>query len=463
MATSLIDYLWQCFDDLFAATSLRLLDPPPAKQGARAVAFVATSALLIALIDTPDIPTKDIWEYVFSHPRSYILTTVLFVGLQSAIIAVACRGAKLHAATAQIFSAYAYLYGTLMLLTTAVHRTAAGAPKMLAPLLPLDVSILSIVPVVVNYAWSLSADVIALAILTAGGFLVLRAARRANPPPSICRQLLVVSTAIAAATTATVVVASFAVELHPERHNVSHLVWPINTVAQVAGVAMGTQSELPISFGATESERLALGDAIAGGKYRDLWTVESEDSSRTVTINLTSRDFDAYLEVFGANRLWPVSVNDDGGPGLNSRLTYDVAANTTNTIGVTSYGFAALGEYELAVMPHIRVGDAVAGHVEDERAGYATDHWVLDAAPGTAIVAEVSSAGNGANFVPRIRLDGPGIADVDIIESSSGYELKARRPSIDGLYRLEVYSEDGTGGTYRLAVRSAGSSEDGEE
>lgn len=66
-----------------------------------------------------------------------------------------------------------------------------------------------------------------------------------------------------------------------------------------------------------------------------------------LTISLDSSSFDSFLWLFGSSlSAAPISTNDDGGGGLNSRIVQNVNAGTYNII-VNSFSAGATGAYTL--------------------------------------------------------------------------------------------------------------------
>ena len=103
---------------------------------------------------------------------------------------------------------------------------------------------------------------------------------------------------------------------------------------------------------------IRVGDTVNGTleskeleKTRD-WVVDYFDiegqRGQTVTIELKSDDFDAYIDFDKADS--HVTEDDDGGSGLNSKLVYEFPDNGTYRINVTSSERDETGAYTLSVV-----------------------------------------------------------------------------------------------------------------
>jgi hypothetical protein len=96
------------------------------------------------------------------------------------------------------------------------------------------------------------------------------------------------------------------------------------------------------------SEALTFNDDQAFGSYIDYYTLELS-TPQTLTINMTSRDFDTLVVLLAGDTFESLNSDDDGGEGLNSSLTVSLAAGRY-VIGATSFE-EATGRYSLSVSP----------------------------------------------------------------------------------------------------------------
>lgn len=103
----------------------------------------------------------------------------------------------------------------------------------------------------------------------------------------------------------------------------------------------------PIAFGASESGDLGDGDCLrSNGAWEDLWSLELA-GEETVRIDMVSDDVDAYLTLEDSLGN-VVTVDDDGGEGLNARIQATLPAGRYQ-IGASSFGPGQAGGYTLTV------------------------------------------------------------------------------------------------------------------
>ena len=99
------------------------------------------------------------------------------------------------------------------------------------------------------------------------------------------------------------------------------------------------------TFGAIVNGTLGNGDCVVpDGAYMDRYTFTLA-TARTVTINLTSDDFDAYLYLFNAQGAI-IAQNDDAGTSLDSRISLSLPAGTYS-IGASAFDEFEAGQYTL--------------------------------------------------------------------------------------------------------------------
>ncbi len=117
-------------------------------------------------------------------------------------------------------------------------------------------------------------------------------------------------------------------------------------------------NELPtedrvVEVGGTVSGWLTESDPIVDdGRYGQAWALAGS-AGEVYTIDLMSDEFDSYLYFTGPGFLNPES-NDDGGDGLNSRLTLTLPEDGMYRIIVSSLSTSSLGEFTLRVMAQER-------------------------------------------------------------------------------------------------------------
>jgi hypothetical protein len=103
-----------------------------------------------------------------------------------------------------------------------------------------------------------------------------------------------------------------------------------------------------IAIGATADGRLTESDGKSeSGVPADAWRFEGREGQR-VRIDMTSADFDTYLELFDENHV-SLDEDDDGGPeGTNSRLTFVLPRTGSYIIEARAFS-ATTGAYTLAL------------------------------------------------------------------------------------------------------------------
>ncbi len=115
----------------------------------------------------------------------------------------------------------------------------------------------------------------------------------------------------------------------------------------------GCPNTLPISSGVTVNGSLTSGDCqLSDGSRFDEWTF-SASAGQTVSISMTSAQFDTYLLLLDpSNNV--VGEDDDGGGGTNSRIptgSGNLILNSTGTFAILANGFDSteLGAYSLTL------------------------------------------------------------------------------------------------------------------
>jgi hypothetical protein len=85
------------------------------------------------------------------------------------------------------------------------------------------------------------------------------------------------------------------------------------------------------------------------GRFHDDYRLVGAVAGQQLQINLNS-SFDAYLQLVNANTGAVIAFDDDGGPGLNSQLTFTVEAGVDYILRATSFSSGITGDYTLAVV-----------------------------------------------------------------------------------------------------------------
>lgn len=104
-----------------------------------------------------------------------------------------------------------------------------------------------------------------------------------------------------------------------------------------------------IAIGATVDGELTSGDGKSeGDRPADAYRFEGREGQR-VRIDMTSDDFDTFLELFDENRV-SLASDDDGGPeGTNSRLTFTLPRTGSYIVEARSFSDGT-GDYRLSIV-----------------------------------------------------------------------------------------------------------------
>ncbi|MDY6786288.1 MAG: hypothetical protein SW833_27705, partial [Cyanobacteriota bacterium] len=82
------------------------------------------------------------------------------------------------------------------------------------------------------------------------------------------------------------------------------------------------------------------------GRYYDDYILTDLPARTSVQLNLNGV-FDTYLQLIDAETGEAIANNDDGGPGLNSQLTFTPDSSIDYIVRATSFGSGATGTYNL--------------------------------------------------------------------------------------------------------------------
>ncbi|CAN7163761.1 PPC domain-containing protein [Brevundimonas sp. LjRoot202] len=222
---------------------------------------------------------------------------------------------------------------------------------------------------------------------------------------------------------------------------------PPPAAARSIAIGATVEGELTEDDGKSESDTPA-----------DAYRFEGREGQR-VRIDMTSRDFDTYLELFDENRV-SLDDDDDGGPeGTNSRLTFTLPATGSYIIEARAFA-EATGDYSLSIsevepdrLPDsIAFGASVQGEIgeddprDDNDRGY--DSFTFSGREGQRIQATMRS-GDFDTLLQIGKTDGQFTAlasDDDGLMEGTDSRLNFTLPE-DGDYILRAlpYGSDGKG------------------
>lgn len=120
--------------------------------------------------------------------------------------------------------------------------------------------------------------------------------------------------------------------------------------SQTLTVESASVGEVMLSVPDSASGELASTDSLSlirTSSYADLYRI-SLAADQSITIDLVSSDFDTYLYLYDT-AFEQLRRNDDGGAGLNSRITYTAGQSEDVIIEATSYSGGRTGAYTLTI------------------------------------------------------------------------------------------------------------------
>ena len=224
-----------------------------------------------------------------------------------------------------------------------------------------------------------------------------------------------------------------------------------------------------IAIGATVQGELTEGDGKSESDTpADAWRFEGREGQR-IRIDMTSDEFDTYLELFDENRV-TLDEDDDGGPeGANSRITFTLPR--TGSYIVEARAFAEdMGAYSLSIeevqpdrVPEpIAFGASLQGEIgdgdprDDDDRGY--DAFTFSGVEGQRIQA-IMRSGDFDTFLQVGKADGeftPLASDDDGLMEGTDSRLNYTLPE-DGTYVLRALPLGSEGeGLYALELIDRG-------
>ena len=129
--------------------------------------------------------------------------------------------------------------------------------------------------------------------------------------------------------------------------------------ADIEGLSAETFSPPGDLLGSLEDDEL---DNL--GNLTDFYELTDLNVGDTVTVNLSSEDFDTYLFLLDANSEDYLDENDDTDDFLSSELSFTVEEGRNYWVEVTSYDGASTGDYVLTVL--VSDGDGMTDMDSDE-------------------------------------------------------------------------------------------------
>lgn len=169
-------------------------------------------------------------------------------------------------------------------------------------------------------------------------------------------------------------------------------------------------------------------------------------AGQRVELFVDSERFDPTLQLFDAEGRF-LAGDDDGGGGVDCRLSRTFYEERTVRVLVTSLGGGGSGEFRIRMQETAPTPHTLGERVRGQLAPGGSDLWGFDGAPGAVLVLSVRAEGFDAELTVR---DERGVvlgAD-DRHGLGTGSLLTVRLPRA-GRYTAEVRAKDGQG-TYQL-------------
>lgn len=197
------------------------------------------------------------------------------------------------------------------------------------------------------------------------------------------------------------------------------------------------------------------------GSFRDDYFLTGVETGQLVTVNLTSPTsgaadtrIDPFLQVLNADTGAVVAFNDDGGTGLNSRLSFTVGANTDYVIRATSFSSGDVGAYTLSTSTSSFSLDGTLAETDPSnptRSGtFRDDYFLTGVNPGQQVQLDLNSPTGAGNFDTFIQLVNADTGAVITSNDDGGPGLNSRlnftaQEGIDYIARVTSFASGATG------------------
>lgn len=244
----------------------------------------------------------------------------------------------------------------------------------------------------------------------------------------------------------------------------------------------GSSGSVPVSssalrIGGSVSGRLESGDStLTSGEYVDVLTFEGR-AGQQVTIDMTSRQFDAYVMLRGPSGF--AEENDDrpGGGTTDAQVSVRLPASGTYRIQATSYQPGETGDYRITLSEGqaafagsegggaVRLGESNSGRLSTGDTQIATgeyvDGWTLTGRPGTRYAVRLNSTA----FDPYLMVRGANLSEDNDDEpggrGSRNSMLEFVMPADGEAMIIATSYQPGETGAYALTVTETGGGSSG--
>ena len=190
----------------------------------------------------------------------------------------------------------------------------------------------------------------------------------------------------------------------------------------------------------------------------DQWTFRGH-ADTAVTVELTSEEFDTYVELFGPSGAL-VAANDDGGDGMDSTIRdHALDASGDYTVVARGYDDAAEGRYSLLLSRGVVDDRVLTLTIGTPESAWLTpsgeDQWTFRGRADTAVTVELTSE----EFDTYVELFGPSgalVAANDDGGEDTDSTIRDHALDANGDYTVVARSYGNlAGGPYTLSVRRA--------
>jgi len=204
------------------------------------------------------------------------------------------------------------------------------------------------------------------------------------------------------------------------------------------------------------------------GRFRDDYYLTGVNAGQQVQLNLDSpsgiNNFDTFVQLVNADTGAVIASNDDGGPGLNSQLTFTAQEGVEYIARVTSFGSGATGDYSLTSTAGVLYeglpvsgGQIIAGTLDstdlnnDLRNGSFYDGYYLnDLVPGVAVQINLSSPSGIDNFDTYLQLVNGSTGDLIAFNDDGGPGLNSQltftpQQGVEYIARVTSFGSGATG------------------
>jgi hypothetical protein len=204
----------------------------------------------------------------------------------------------------------------------------------------------------------------------------------------------------------------------------------------------------------------------------DIWLIKGR-GGQSVRINMESNDFDSLLGygTWNNGHFNETASDDDGGMGLNARLTTTLPANGEAAIKVSAVMAGATGGFTVTVgeppaprpivFQQAKIGEAIRGKLDDTDAftpdeEFAFDAYRIEGQPGQRVEVRMDST----DFDPILKwgvFEGDSFHQEGYDDDSGGGTSARLTVTLDaeGEGRLVATSLDGSKGNYTLSIVTA--------